>query len=177
MKKTFEIFGKKVPLIAILIALLVIGTASAAVFVNYATLSGTHEIPGTSITVYDSNSNPIDPDDLGDLNFSSSASFSINNSDGSALIVYLETNLTAEDTEGNPVDTEGITVECIGTDVLFVNDSVSGNDASYTVLVPAMFGDDEGESVISVDVSFAPNIMEGNCTITVQVNPTGPLYP
>ena len=38
--KTINIFGKNMPIVAILMALLVIGTASAAVFTHYATLEG-----------------------------------------------------------------------------------------------------------------------------------------
>ena len=40
MKKKIEIFGKKVPLIAILVVALIISTASAAVYQHYATMMG-----------------------------------------------------------------------------------------------------------------------------------------
>jgi len=39
MKKKIELFGKKVPILAVVMAVLIIGTASAAVFMNYATLT------------------------------------------------------------------------------------------------------------------------------------------
>lgn len=67
MKRNIEIFGKKVPLIAILITLLVIGTASAKMYEHYATAEGrvmiespiTVTIDGTMIDIGENHEYPM----------------------------------------------------------------------------------------------------------------------
>ena len=58
--RTINMFGRKMPVLAILMAALIVGTASAAVYSHYATLEGTVEI-GSPITVTpcDEGGNPI----------------------------------------------------------------------------------------------------------------------
>lgn len=169
MKRHFELFGKKVPVIALVITLLVIGTASAAVFQHYATLSGTHEIPGTSITVYDSNGDFVDLDKIGVLNFNTATNFTINNSAVDPVTVYLKTGIVTKNTTGAVVDNEGITFNCTGANVTYEGCSSIGN-CSFEVDVPGANGG-EGESTVDVELSFAANIKEGNCTVTIDVNP------
>ena len=163
MNKKIEIFGKKVPVIALVIALLVIGTASAAVFMNYATLTGTDVIDGPSIYVIDSDGNIVPTGDDGDLNFSSPATFSINNTADTNVTVELNTTLSVTNSTGSTVNDDGITVVYSGDGVNVTTDPV-------TVVVPAA-DTEEGQSVVTVTLIYAPNIMAGNCTVTVDVDP------
>lgn len=101
--KTINIFGKNMPIIAILMALLVIGTASAAVFYNYATLEGEVEITsplkvttlvGSEMVDVDVGATVIVDVITTGYPYDVSASFGFNNSYGSALNVsiYMELN-------------------------------------------------------------------------------------
>ena len=59
MKKKIEIFGKKVPFIAILVVALIISTASAAVYQHYATMMGDVAINSPVHVIIDGNPIPL----------------------------------------------------------------------------------------------------------------------
>ena len=163
MKKKIEIFGKKVPIIAILMVVLVIGTASAALFNNYATLIGTEEVK-PQVYVTDSDGTQIDPEEGGTLNFSSPATFTINNTGNSIVTVRLNDTLNATDEFGTDVNEDGLSVAYSGNGVNTTGDLV-------TVKVPAANGVVEGMSIVTVTLVQAPNVIPGNCTIEVDVDP------
>ena len=155
--KKIEIFGKKVPLFAILIALLVIGTASAAVFLNYATLSGTVDV-SNGVSVTDSYGETFEANGEGGLNFNSPATFTINNANDEPAIVNLVTTL---DLDGIPVtDYEGLTVDYSVID----GTGVEATDPGTLVLVPP------GGLTIDVNFTYEDNVMPGEYNITVAVD-------
>ena len=152
--KKIEIFGKKVPLFAILIALLVIGTASAAVFLNYATLTGDFDVVGDGISVTDSDDLELGLGESGILNFSSPATFTINNDGTIPVIVDLVTTLYLDDVL--VTDEEGLTVDYSVFEGTGVEEGL--------VLVPP------GGLTIDVEPSYARNVIPGTYTLQVEVN-------
>ena len=167
MKKKIEIFGKKVPIIAILMVVLVIGTASAALFNNYATLIGTEEVK-PQVYVTDSDGTQIDPEEGGTLNFSSPATFTINNTGNSNVTVRLNHTLNATNETGANVNEEGLSVAYSGIDV---NTTGTYLNALVLVEVPAAVSDVEGMSTVTVTLVQEPNVIPGNCTIEVEIDP------
>ena len=154
--KKIEIFGKKVPVIAILIALLVIGTASAAVFLNYATLSGTVDV-SNGISVTDSDGDIFEANGEGVLNFESPAVFTINNANNEPAIVNLVTTLTLDTV---PVDDfAGLTVDYSVID----GTGVEATDPGTLVLVPP------GGLTVDVEFDAADDAMPGEYEVIVAV--------
>ena len=165
MKKKIEILGRKVPVIAILMALLVIGTASAAVFWNYATLEG-EVVVDAGIYVTDSEDKKVPIGGDGNLTFGSSATF----------------NITNDLTDSGDVQLVKILREWNGTEYV----EVEKEDLVYLPIVfsavngtngPVEVTNNENLTipatdfvVVTVDFSPAPNV-EGNYSIAVEVNP------
>ena len=160
--KKIEIFGKKVPIFAILIALLVIGTASAAIFLNYATLTGAVDV-SNGISVTDSDDVTFEANGEGVLNFDSPATFTINNDNDEPAIVNLVTSLTRNlNNEGEVVvdDYEGLTVDYSVID----GTGVEANGTGTPVLVPP------GGLTVEVNFTYEDNVMPGKYNITVAVD-------
>ena len=157
MKKKIDIFGRKVPVLAVMMVLLVIGTASAAVFTNYATLSGDVTVE-TGISV-----NGIPLDDIGVLSFDGqSATFTINNTGDESVGVELVTTIYEVDAFGDIIGDPLTTSN--GFDVVYSMDStVLDNPVS----IPA---DDITGTDINVEFS-APSNVVGEYRIIVEVNP------
>lgn len=155
--KTIEIFGKKVPVIAMIMALMVIGTASAAVFLNYATLSGTVEV-SNGISVTDSNGDEFEANGEGFLNFNGPASFTINNANNEPVIVNLVTTLTLDDIAVD--DFTGLTVDYSVID----STGVEGTGTGTLLLVPP------GGLTIEVVFYADDNAMPGEYNITMAVD-------
>ena len=117
MKKKINMLGIKVPVIAILIALLVIGTASAALIVNYATLTGEVAVYNP-IGVIDGDNTLLPRGTDGVINFDGNgvATFKIDNGGVPANVNLVTTLMLDQDgpaTLYEPVevtDTEGITI-------------------------------------------------------------------
>ena len=161
MKNKIEIFGKKVPVIAILIALLVIGTASAAVFSNYATLKGTATVTN-NISASLGDGTPINLGGEGVVDFNDEVVFTINNGNEEPIIVNLVTTLTLNNGSGAmPItDEAGLTV-----DYSVINGTgVEANGTGTLVLVPP--------GGLTVDVTFdaAGNAMPGEYEVTVAID-------
>lgn len=157
--KKIEIFGKKVPVIAILIALLVIGTASAALFYNYATLEGTVKVTNDiSVTDSDLVTFHIGDEGTGNLTFESPAKFTINNAGDEPVIVKLVTSLFFENNElTTEEELEGL--------YLYYSVIEDGEDIeSGPVLVPP------GGLMVDVEFETADNAFPGNYTIQVAID-------
>jgi len=151
--KKIELFGKKVPIIAIIMAVLVIGTASAALFYNYATLRGDIEVTN-AISVSDYDTDPIEIGGDGELIFSSPATFVVNNDGNEPVIVDLVTTLYLEDVL--VTDEEGLTVDYSVLDGTGVEEGL--------VLVPP------GGLTIDVEFDAVDNAIPGTYTVQVEVN-------
>ena len=165
-----NILGRKVSVLAILMAVLVIGTASAAIFMNYATLTGQVTV-SNDISVTDYEGNPIIIGGDGDLNFNSPATFTINNVGTEPVIVdllttlYLDTN-TEDEIDGIIVtDYAGLTVDYSVIEGVGVEGANNGEGlGAIPVLVPP--------GGLTVDVTFeaTDNTIPGEYTIQVDVN-------
>ena len=161
--RTINIFGRKMPILAILMGLLVIGTASAAVFLNYATLSGTVEVTN-DISVDD-----IEIDGTGTLVFTDYlASFTINNDGDEPVIVYLDTSLyfNGDIVYGDVVNYDGLSVD------YSVIDDYDGDDNVETgyVLVPP------GGLTVDIEFDATGNTIPGTYEIMVFVSYTDEDY-
>lgn len=163
MKKKIEIFGRKVPVIAIMIVLLVIGTASATVFNHYATLTG-NVVIDSPITVIDDDGDRIPIGDFGDLTFTSSAEFKVENSGNGDVTVYLVT--TIKDIIGEEVQ-ESSTTDPVT--VIYTVTSPSGTIENGALTIPGGY-----TSTVSVEVSSPPNV-EGNYQVQVEIASSAPV--
>ena len=168
MKKKYEIFGRKVSVLAIVMAILIIGTASAAIISNYATLTGTVTVTdeiyihnhaglipfGTSVTLVD-----------GDiLEIGIAETFTIHNDD--TTIVTLQLNGIIEPVETDGPNTYGLSITYSGTDV--TTDATTG---ITTVEVPGGDGTNPGSVIVSVTLNALPNMEPGSYTVAVEVVP------
>ena len=178
MKKKLNILGRKVPILAVMMALLVIGTASAALIVNYATLTGTFGV-----------TNPITVN--GD-NFvtgigGGAGVFTIANTDTDAVdvdvLVTLSLDATNEATQDGPVTNDaGIVMTLTATTddgtITIVSGTLGGINelGEYDIVgitVPAA-ADASTPSSTTVTVTFAttdPAVEPGTYTIEVAINP------
>ena len=157
MKKKLNILGRKVPVLAVMMALLVIGTASAALIVNYATLSGTYEV-GETITVVGNN---VSNENEILFNGDGKGNFTITNV-GSPVNVTVNTTLLLEDVM--VIDTEGITVT-YNPGVPNIPDDTNG---VYEDVFVMAFTED---TVVTVTLGTIPGVVAGNYTLEVDVNP------
>ena len=151
MKKKIEIFGKKVPLIAILVVALIISTASAAVYQHYATMMGdvridspVHvDINGETIPLGGTYELIID-DVMAPCTISET--FQFNNSYGSSIDVSVLWILY-EKGASTPLDTSG-TYWVYDTETLSVPVGITSFEASLDV--PAYM---IGDHVFRIDVN------------------------
>lgn len=167
MKKEIKIFKKKVPILAIMMAIMVIGTASAALISNYGTLSGTYQVKQTFFVLGDNEENDLlifGPD--GRSNF-----IIVNTGDyreveiNTTLYLDLPVEATPEQIIACEVtDTEGITVTVDGTPLVYENGKYN------PIIVQILYGEPE---IIHIPVIFDadPALLPGIYTIQVKVNP------
>ena len=178
MNKKLNILGRKVSVLAVMMALLVIGTASAALIVNYATLSGTFEVTNP-ITVTGSDFEA----GIG----GGAGVFTITNTDETTVPVDVLVTLSLDATStaipyGPVTNDDGIvmtiivddgTVSAVTTTLVNINDC--GEYDTVIVTVPAASDDDAPVSgSTTVTVTFAtddPAVEPGIYTINVAINP------
>lgn len=183
MKKKIDILGRKIPVLAVMMVLLVIGTASAALIVNYAVLTGTVEVTNPIGVVGDG----VDDPAMLDMTDDGVAAFTVTNTGTTDISVNVVTTLylglpidilTPEEMEAYEVnDFEGITMNINGVPLTFSNGvygietiTVAGGtvetdlETSATTFIPGS---------INVPVSFVadPGVVTGVYTIQVEVNP------
>lgn len=154
--KQINIFGRKVSVVAVLIVALLVGTASAAVFMNYATLSG--DVTVTSPIVVSDSGGPMNIGDIdGVLNFDSPpATFTIQNTGTEGVIVYLVSTII----EGDETVPTGDAVS-----VIYTASGSNQVDTDGSLLI-------NGEEIITVDVDLSSEAnVVGTYTVTVAVNP------
>ena len=174
MKKKLNILGRKVPILAVMMALLVIGTASAALILNYATLSGTFNVDET-LTVNGGVSETITFNEIG------VGTFTIEN-EGDGTDVYLKTRLYLDpDGDGDGslpsalvTDTEGITITYTSSDII---DPAAPGDVLgvYEDVTATVTGGTPGASVttaVTVTLVATPGVETGVYTLEVDVDPT-----
>ena len=169
MKKKLNILGRKVPILAVMMALLVIGTASAALILNYATLTGTFTV-GETLSVT-GNDVAIPNGEAGAITFdvtSGEAIFTIDN-DGADTSVNLVTTLFLDANELPISDARGITITYgVDTSISQSYELTGTADAgilSQDILV------DSGLNTVTVDFDQDPALVTGVYTIQVAVNP------
>ena len=162
--KQYKILGRKVSVLAIIMAVLLIGTASAAVFQHYATLSGTITVTN-DISVTDDDGDLIPIGDLGDLRFTSPATFTINNGGDEPVIVELATSLHLDTLL--VTDETGLTVDY---SVIEGTGVEGGNGIGVPILVPP------GGLTIDVEFDAVDNAIPGEYRVQVDVNPDGSDY-
>ena len=160
MKKKLNILGRKVPVLAVMMVILVIGTASAALITNYATLSGDVTVTNP-VSVYDSNNALITGVDIGVLDFNSPTTFTIKNSDVVLVTVELGGSITA--VGDSPIDTTGLSIA-------YLVDGVPISEGNQ-VEVPGAESGLDGESIVTVTLNAVPNVEPGTYTVQVAVNP------
>lgn len=168
MKRKIEIFRKKVPILVVLAILLVIGTASAALIANYATLSGIYEVKQTVFVLGDNEEN-----DLITFGTNGVGTFIIINTGDDAdvdvfttLYLDLPENPTPENFSTCEVtDVEGITMNINGTDLIYGEDS-------YLPATIEVLGGEPGIKHVTVIFEAEPGVVPGVYTIQVEVNPS-----
>ena len=161
MNKKLNIFGRKVPVLAVMMVLLVIGTASAALIENYANLSGDVTVTNP-ISVYDSNGALTTTTVVGDLDFNSPAIFTITNSGINDATVELA---------GSILPADDFQPDTIGLSITYSVEGGSIPEGTTQVLVPGGDVANPGQSVVTVTLNAVPNIEPGTYIVTVAVNP------
>lgn len=154
MNKKISILGKKVPILAIFMAVLIIGTASAAIFTHYATLDGNIEVTSPVFVT------GVEIGGSGNLEFGSPASFEISNDGDIPVIVELATTVTytgIHEAE-HATDSSGVYVDY---DVIENGDIVEQGD----VLVPP------GGLTVHVNFDTDEFIYPGTYNVQVEVKP------
>ena len=111
--KNMKIFGKKIPILAVMAVLLLVGTVSAALFAHYATLNGDIEVT-SDVWVSDDNGD-IELNGSGELNFSSPATFKIHNDGDVPVLVDITSTVTMPSSMpgADPDDYSGIYVDSV----------------------------------------------------------------
>ena len=176
MKKKLNILGRKVPILAVMMALLVIGTASAALISNYATLTGDVTVTNPISVAGDGDSAMLDMTD-------DAAGFTITNTGTPDIDVEVVTTLylgLPTDTEPTPedllacevTDLAGITITVGNTEM----NSVTGlNPVTMTAIGGTGTGTEEypytGITIVPVIFDAVPGVVTGVYTIQVAVNP------
>ena len=167
MKKEIKIFKRKVPVLAVMVILLLIGTSSAALIANYATLSGTYEVKQTVFVVGDNEANTkltFGADGVGTfiiLNTGNDAEVEIL----TTLYLDLPTDPTPEDVSPYEVtDVEGITISIDGIDLVY-------GEEDYLPATVQVLGGEPGINHVTVAFDSVPAVVPGEYTIQVEVNP------
>lgn len=153
MKKKLNILGKKVPVLAVMIALMVIGTASAALIVNYATLTGDVTVDQTIFVVGNDQASSPNPNLL--VFTDGVATFTIEN-EGTTTNVEVNTALY--------LDPDGT-----GTEVSTMVTDTTGLTVSYTPGTPTSPPDAGG--VYDSVIVEAPGGVTTTVTVTLGTNP------
>ena len=166
MNKKIEIFKRKVPILAVVVILLIIGTASAALIANYAILNGTYEVKQTVFVVGDNEANTkmtFGTDGVG--------TFIIINTGNDTEVEILTTlylNLpdpTPEDVSPYEVtDVEGITISVNGIDLVY-------GEENYLPAIVQVLSGEPGITHVTVTFDSVPAVIPGEYTIQVEVNP------
>ena len=167
MKKKIEIFKRKVPILAVVLFLLILGTASAALITNYAILSGIYEVKQTVYVLGDNEANTkltFGADGVGNFNI-------INTGNDTEVEIFttlylnLPENPTPEILSTSEVtDTEGITINIDGTDLVY-------GEESYLHATVQVLGGEPGINHVAVAFETEPAVIPGMYTIQVEVNP------
>ena len=165
MKKKINILGRKVPVLAVIMVLLVIGTASAALIDHYATLSGDVTVAETiSVT---GNGDPIPNGEIGSITFTDEmATFTIDN-DGDGTSVNLVTTLFLDESAEAITDTEGITITYVVNADPLQTYELTG-DAG---ILPQVITVEPGFNTVTVTFGADPALETGLYTIQVAVDP------
>ena len=166
MKKKLNIFKRKVPVLAVMVILLIIGTASAALIANYATLTGIYEVKQTIFVVGDNEANTkitFGTDGVG--------TFVIINTGNDAEVEILTTlcldlpDPVPEDMSPYEVtDVEGITITVNGTDLVY-------EEESYLPAIVQVSGGEPGITHVTVTFDAISAVVPGDYTIQMEVNP------
>lgn len=177
MKKKLNILGRKIPVLAVMMAILIIGTASAALIVNYAVLTG--EVTVTNpVTITDGANTAVASGGTGVLTFvEDEAGFTIDNGGDPANVNLVTTlylglptaeNMPDDESESNYIvaDTEGITITYTLSGVDYPLIGEAGLALSDQVIPIG-----SGANVIAVVFDADPGLMTGTYTIQVEVNP------
>ena len=167
MNKKIEIFKRKVPILAVVVILLIIGTASAALIANYAILSGTYEVKQSVFVVGDNEANTkmtFGADGVGTfiiINTGEDVEVEIL----TTLYLDLPTDPTPEDMSPYEVtDVEGITISVNGIDLVY------GEESYLPATVQVLTGE-PGINHVTVTFDSVPALVPGEYTIQVEVNP------
>ena len=172
MNKKLNIFGRKVPVLAVIMAVLIIGTASAALIVNYATLTGTYTIDETITVAGDGTT--ADLIDITD----GTAIFTITNK-GDATSVNVDTTLYLDVPETMPIDKtmeDYMVTDTTGITITYTPPGTAPDDTSgnyVLVNVPISVGTPTTPVGTPVTVTFVavPGVVTGDYTIQVEVKP------
>ena len=166
MKNKIEIFKRKVPILAVMVILLIIGTASAALIANYATLTGIYEVKQTIFVVGDNEEN-----DLITFGTNGVGTFIIINTGDDAEVEILTTlyldlpDPVPEDMSPHEVtDVEGITITVNEIDLAY------GEESYLPVIVQVLSGE-PGITHVTVTFDSVPAVVPGDYTIQIEVNP------
>ena len=174
MKKKIDILGRKVPVLAVMMVLLVIGTASAALIANYATLTGDVTVTNHISVVGDGGTTLLD---MGD----GTGGFTITNTDSVGIdveaVTTLYLNLPVDPTPQQLIDCEvtdvtGITITVNGFTLLY--SELEGAYNTLTITATGGTGTDPFvPGITDVPVTFVavPGVVTGDYTIQVAVNP------
>jgi len=155
MKKKIEIFGRKIPILAVLMALLIVGTASAAV--TYFAFSGT-----VAVTSPFSEGEGHEFEIMLNANDNAQKTFEIANGANTPILVELVTSITADGLS----DTSGITVEYCDEDGIMLSD-LDNDEKQELVISP-------GGMFITVSVHTDANLDTDTYTIdTIAKSPVG----
>lgn len=175
--KQINIFGRKISIVAVLMIALLIGTASAAMIVNYASLTGTVNVPSIIDTTGDSIEFTVTTTGEGTTG---TGTLTITNAIGSDVVVSIDTELWVEpDGEGSAesymvTDTTGITISYDVT----VPTNPGDIDGDYELVSATALGGTgypvvAGNTDVIVSFTAIPGVVTGVYTIHVDVNPVG----
>lgn len=171
MKKKIDILGRKVPILTIMVSLIIISTASAALIVNHATLSGLYEVKQTIYVLGDNEANTkitFGVDGVGTF-------IIINTGDDVEveMITTLYLDLPDDPTEEQMLshkvtDVEGITLNINGTDLVY-------GEESYLPTTVQIVGGELGVTHVMIAFDSVIAVVPGDYTIQVEVNPSSTL--
>ena len=167
MKKEIKIFKRKVPILAVVAILLILGTASAALISNYATLNGIYEVKQTVFVLGDNEANnrlTFGADGVG-------AFIIINTGNDTEVEIFttLYLNLPIEPVpeDMSPyevIDIEGITINIDGTDLVYEEDR-------YLPATIEVLSGEPGIKRVMVNFETESAVVPGVYTIQVEINP------
>ena len=166
MKNEIKILNRKIPILAIIATLLVIGTASAALIANYATLSGVYEVKQTVYVLGDNEANTkltFGVDGVGTfiiLNTGNDTEVEI----FTTLYLDLPDPLPEDVSLYEVTDVEGITININEIDLVYGEDG-------YLPATIQILSIEPGTTYVTVTFESDPAVVPGDYTIQVEVNP------